>query len=182
MASLLGEASKRQSQKTNGEEYWLQFLTAVNRFPRGHSPNDDTQYPRKTGKEAHWLQKPYGVLFRFIYMRHLDNRICISFAFVGLFFTVLAQWVSIFQDGILAQWFEKFSETAMTLIFLFGTLVIIFPSSFAFLGRVFVCRSARKAIDTAVENLIADLTDAAEESLKTDHTDAADQQMSASVK
>ena len=59
------------------------------------------------------------------------------FRFCGLIFystcPVLAQWVSIFQDGILAQWFEKFSETAMTLIFLFGTLVIIFPSSFAFL-------------------------------------------------
>ena len=139
VASLLKKASERQSQKTNGEEYWLQFLNAVQTFPRGHSPNDKTRYPMKPGKEAHWLQKPYGVLFRLIYMRHLDNGICISFALAGLkprsvlsicviwttvsafrslsracflrYLLRLAQWVSIFQDGIVAQRFEKFGET-----------------------------------------------------------------------
>ena len=170
VASLLKKASERRSQKTNGEEYWLQFLNSVQTFPRGHSPNDKTRYPMKPGKEAHWLQKPYGVLFRLIYMRHLDNGICISFALAGLLFTVLAQWVSIFQDGIVAQRFEKFGETTMTLIFFFGMLGIIFPSSSELLGRVFVCRSARTAIDITVESLIAD------------HADATNQQMSASAK
>ena len=165
VAALLEDAHARHKQKLNGAEYWLEFLTAVHMFARGHSPNDETQYPRESRKEAHWLQKSNGWLFRIIYMRHWDNTICISFAFAGLLFTVLAQWVSIFQDGVVAQRFAKFDETTMTLIFLFGALGIILSTGFAFLGRVFVCRSARKAINTAVESLMADDVDATKQQM-----------------
>lgn len=159
VSSLLDDARRRHSRKTNGEEYWLQFLTAVHTFPRGHSPNEIIDYPLEGKKEPHWLQKPLGKVFRNLYMRHFDNVICITLAIAGLVFTVAVQWMSIFQNGSIAQWFEPIAKSNLVVFFIAGVLGILAPSSFAFLGRVCVCHTARASIDRAVESLLGDATD-----------------------
>ena len=80
----LRSASERQSENSNGMEYWLQFLLEIHSFSRGHIPNKIRSYPIVDGKEKHWLQKPFGLLFCFIYLRHWDNITCITFASVGI--------------------------------------------------------------------------------------------------
>ena len=158
--TLLRKASERQRENSNGKEYWLQFLLEVHSFSRGHIPNKIRSYPIVDGKERHWLQKPFGLLFCFIYLRHRDNITCITFASVGLLFTAMVQWMAIFRDGSAAQWFEPNMTLIFSFLFSLGLLGILVPSGFAFLGRVLICTSARKAIDTAVKSLLAEELDA----------------------
>ena len=138
----------------------MQFLLEVHSFSRGHIPNKIRSYPIVDGKERHWLQKPFGLLFCFIYLRHRDNITCITFASVGLLFTAMVQWMAIFRDGSAAQWFEPNMTLIFSFLFSLGLLGILVPSGFAFLGRVLICTSARKAIDTAVKSLLAEELDA----------------------
>jgi len=108
----------------------------------------------KTNREKHWLQKLPGMTFRTIYMRHWDNFTCIILAALGLIITALTQYSALYPLSASAVDLNSYASNFKGSLLIFGLFSLIVPAAFALMGRVTICRTARNAIDVAVQSLL----------------------------
>lgn len=151
---ILTEAEHHAQQ----DAHWLTFLKKLMQMPKGHNPTDLEifKFKKIPNIDPNWFQTFWGKWFVRLYLRHWDNWICLATTLISFLFTIILfyspETATIIES---TAWVLSYvgEVKLMSLVGSLGVLCLAFPATLAFVGRIFICASARTAILRGVTTL-----------------------------